>query len=154
MLRLTSSNGAVFELSIAGYQFPEIKHDRFDSNWLLIRIHVVHHRGQWTSQDSCLLTWDVVDLAKWFDAIAGDLPVNPEEDFLEQELEFRLIDKQPAGRSVAIYFRGVFRPSWANEDEDPVLFVEFPISDVDLANAAEELRRELAAYPPRGRSGV
>ncbi len=149
-MRLRSPNGSSFEMSVEGYQFPDIQNEPYDSNWRLIRIRVAHFRGEWTTVDPCLLTDEVEDLANWFDAIAQGKGVEKEQNFTEPNLMFRLRET-PEGRSLRVYFELESRPSWAESRVSPEedLFLEFPLADLDLARAAEELRGELARYPQR-----
>lgn len=97
MMRLVGADGSLFELSIAGYQFPEIETGEYDSNWLGIQIHVAHARGEWTSTQPILLTNEVAALADWFDAIARGDHVEAEQHFLEPNLSFRLLDQEGKG---------------------------------------------------------
>ncbi len=83
MMRLVGSDGSLLELSIAGYQFPEIETGEYDYNWLEIRIHIAHSLGEWASTQPILLTNEVEALAKWFDAIARGDDVEPVQHFLE-----------------------------------------------------------------------
>lgn len=151
MMRLVGSDGSLFELSIAGYQFPEIETDEYDSNWLGITIHVAQSRGEWTSTQPVLLTNEVAALADWFDAVARGEDVEPAQTFIEPNLAFRLLDAGSKGRCLAVYFELESRPPWAESNAEPTqdLFVTFPLSELDLARAAEELRQELARYPQR-----
>ena len=149
-MRLTSDDGSLFEMSVGSYQFPDIQNEPYDSNWLLIRIHVVHPRGEWTTVDPCLLTDELEDLANWFGAIAEGKAADVEQNFTEPNLMFRLRET-PEGRSLRVYFELESRPSWAESRVSPEedLFLDFPLGELDLARAAEELRGELALYPER-----
>lgn len=62
---LKSSDGAEFEATIAGYEFPEIEQKQWDSNWLLIFMRVKSARGEGTCVDPCLTTWDVERFITW-----------------------------------------------------------------------------------------
>ncbi len=149
-MRLSSSGGSLFEMTVEGYQFPDIQDEPYDSNWLLIRIHVVHSRGEWTTVDPCLLTDELEDLAKWFDAIAQGKEVEKEQNFTEPNLRFRLRET-PEGRSLRVHFEMESRPSWAESGASPEedLYLDFPLAELDLAHAAEELRGEMVRYPQR-----
>ena len=151
MMRLVGSDGSLFEISVVDYEYPEIQFEEYDSNWLLIRMHVVHPRGEWTSVDPSLLTYEVEALANRFDAIAKGDHVDVVQRFTEPNLSLRLLDQHLESRLLAVYFNLENPVPWARHTvalaED--LFVEFPLSEVDLARAAEELRHELAQYPQR-----
>jgi hypothetical protein len=147
-MRMSGSDGSLFEMRVAGYQFPAIQDEVYDSNWLLIRIHVVQSRGEWTSVDPCMLTDELEALANWFDAGARGDQVDAEQHFIEPNLSFRLRDQGANGRSLAIYLA---LDCWAKSEAAPVddRFVLFPLAEVEPARAAAELRGELARYPQR-----
>lgn len=150
MLCILGSDGSLFEMRVVGYQFPELQTEWHDSNWLRIWIHVVHPKGEWSSIDASLLTNEVEALAKWFDAIAKGHKVEAVQDFVEPHLSFRLLDHE-GGQTLAIYFESASRPRWARSETVPAedLFIEFPLSELDLTHTAEQLRLELARYPQR-----
>lgn len=147
-MHMSGSDGSLFEMRVVGYQFPEIQDEEYDSNWLLIQIHLVHPRGEWTTVDPCLLTYEVEELADWFDAIARGDHVDAEQHFIEPNLLFRLRDQGANGRTLAVYLA---LDCWAKSEAAPIdnRFVLFPLAGVDPARVAEELRGELARYPQR-----
>ncbi|MBI2832157.1 MAG: hypothetical protein HYX79_07870 [Chloroflexi bacterium] len=90
MMHISGSDGSLFEMKVVGYEFPEIQTEEYDSNWLRIRTHIVHlARGEWNSIDASLLTWEVEELADWFDAIAKGHRVESVQSFTEPNLSFR-----------------------------------------------------------------
>lgn len=77
-------------------------------------------------------------MAEWFDAIAQGKRARTEmvlNEPYELRLEFRLIARVPEGGSLGIHAESDI------EGED--LFVQFPLAELDLAGAAEEVRRDL-----------
>ena len=88
MMRLVGSDGTLFEMSIVGYQFPELRTGD-DANWLVIRGNVVHPRGEWTWEDPCLETKDVRHLA----------------GCLEPNLQLCLTDQDSGKGSLEVYFQ-------------------------------------------------
>src|SRR5262245_2704115 len=68
-MRLVGEQGTLFELGVDGYQFPGSA-EYWDANWLMIRAHVQDPRGSWTFRDPCLTTFEVEQLAGWFDGVA------------------------------------------------------------------------------------
>jgi len=89
-MKLCAADGTAFELTILGYQFPELASEQYDSNWLVIRIHVDHPSGSWEARDPCLLSYEVAELADWLEAVAQGEPARREMSFMEPNLEFRL----------------------------------------------------------------
>jgi len=150
-MRISGSDGTIFEMSVVGYQYQGIQNEEYDSNWWRIWIHVVHPRGEWNSLDASLLTWGVKSLADWFDSIAKGDQVDVEHSFAEPNLSFRLLNREEHRKSLAIYFELESRPRWASSEHVPAedLFIEFPLHELDLSQASAQLRRELARYPRR-----
>ncbi len=112
-MRLEGPDGSLVQLSVIGYEFPALETEEYDSNWLLVRIRVVHPRGQWNAVSPCLLTYELKDLADWFDSIARGQAVKTEADFLEPNLSFRLGSGGLAGPMLRLPFDLESRPPWA-----------------------------------------
>lgn len=149
-MKLSEGKNTEFELEIAGYQFPHLKNEPYDSDWLNITICVKHSSGSWTKTDPSLLTYEVEWLIEWLEAIAEGQAVESDICFTEPNLRFQLLDENE--KKVRIYFELEYRPSWAeskfNEDEDEI-WVEFSITPGILKKAAESLRTQLRKFPTR-----
>ena len=149
-MKLVSRDGQSFELQILGYEFPHFETAEYDSNWLVVAGEVGHSRGSWQFTHPCLLTYEAAGLATWMDAVADTGSCSDTCGFIEPNLEFRALLnlEQPVLR---VYFNLEARPSWASNPgaglED--LWVEFPIGEIDLRSAAQQLRAELKQYPQR-----
>ena len=151
-VRLVGSCGDRLELTVVGYQFPTVEHDRWDSNWLNIKISAKNDRGSWSATDASLLTDEVEDLAGWFEAIAERRQAATELEFTEPNLSFELI--QADGRvRLRTWFELELRPRWAPWREFPArdLYVDLDADERDLLAAAESLRVQLREFPPRAR---
>jgi hypothetical protein len=148
-MKLASKDGQIFEMRIAGYQFPHLETADYDSNWLVIAGEVIHPTGSWHFSDPCLLTYEGKRLASWMESIAEGAPVQTSCDFIEPSLQFRAVlgIDRPVLR---VYFRLGARPKWvpkrAPKDD---LWVEFPVEEVDLRSTARQWRAELSAFPQR-----
>ncbi|MEH3077262.1 MAG: hypothetical protein PGN11_11375 [Quadrisphaera sp.] len=72
---LEGEDGASVELSVVGYQFPDVvapDGDDWDANWLVIAGHVRTCDGRtWTFRDPGLTTWEVAEVAAWLDRAAA-----------------------------------------------------------------------------------
>jgi len=149
-MRLEVNEYTEFELSVAGYQFPHLENEPYDSDWLNIQVNVNHPRGSWSKTNACLLTFELAGLAAWLRRIAEELPSHSEEGFMEPELRFEWFGE---GRNVLrIYLDYSLRPEWSpyhgpNEEEE--LFVEFTVTPDELTNAAMALFGELKRFPVR-----
>ena len=150
-MKLSGSDGQSFELTILGYQFPNMNTEDFDSNWLIIQLDVHHPKGHWRSRDPCLLTYEVERLANFLEQVSRNEKVDAEEHFIEPNLKFRLLTPGSKDEKMRIYFELECRPSWAPSDtvgmED--LWVEFPVLEINLELAAQSLRDQLSIYPQR-----
>ena len=46
-MQLYDTNGYALELTLVGYQFPEMAHEPYDSNWLIIEVDVTTPDQSW-----------------------------------------------------------------------------------------------------------
>lgn len=148
-MEILSKNGDFFRLFIINYQFPYIDNAHHDSNWLVIKIEASHQNRKWTAIDSCLLTYEVEELANWFENLAKGNNKKAKIEFLEQSLEFHLIDEL-SKQYLRIYFELELRPEWAPWNgfmED--LWLDFSILELDFNSLASSLRQQLKKYPQR-----
>lgn len=58
-MKLSGNNDTYFEMSVVGYQFPELANEDYDSNWLNMSISVSHPNGSWMAIDPSLLTYEL-----------------------------------------------------------------------------------------------
>lgn len=66
---LKGADGSEIDLRLTRYQFPEITDEKWDANWLMIALRVQAPQGSWHTVDPALLTWEVQELADWFEAL-------------------------------------------------------------------------------------
>jgi hypothetical protein len=151
-MRLFDKRGYGFELTVLGYQFPTIEMAEYDSNWLNIRIDGVHPDGAWHATHASLLTYEAADLVTWLEGIGAGRALEPEEGFLEPCIHFALLqaDGEPVLRT---YFDLELRPKWRPADGAGAddFFLESPVSELRLAEAAGALRNQLEPFPQRAR---
>ena len=149
-MKLVGSDGQSMELTIQGYQFPEHATAKYDSNWLIVAVEVSNPRGAWRASDPCLLTYEVARLAEWLEAVAEGGEPSPQVGFIEPNLEFHVVQRK-GGRVLRVLFGLELRPTWAQSDLEwaEEVSVEFPIGDLDLQEAAQDLRQQLRRYPQR-----
>lgn len=135
-----------FELSIIGYQFPNARTELYDSNWLIIQLNISDSQGAWNVADPCLLTYEVNRLANWLDKIDSGNFGRRDCDFTEPVISFHLTEHNQQ-KYVRIRFTIEALPAWAqNQDE---YFIEFPLSEINLKQATNDLRKQLEKYPKR-----
>ena len=175
-MRLSTVDGAGFELRIVGYQFPDILTEgyeppkflvfgdgsklellieddglpspltSYDANWLEIEGSVQHSQGEWTFRDPCLLADGVARLADWLEAVAGGTEDDSNCGFIEPNLCF---DRVGVGgkRCLRVSFSAEAKPAWAKPGEE--VSVDFPVAGLDLASAVAALREQLCQFPQR-----
>ena len=88
MIIREENNKKSFELNIVGYQFPDIKNDEFDSNWLMTNIKVKGLNKPWEATDPMLLTFEVEKLVKWFEDILNNRENTIEIYFTEPNVNY------------------------------------------------------------------
>lgn len=153
-MKLESSTGMSFGLEIVGYQFPHLQTEEYDSNWLMIRIDVSHPKGDWTSTDPSLLTYEVARFAEWLEAIHIGESVQSVIGFIEPNLEFHLITTGDGeSKALRVCLQLEARPAWAKAGAvgECDLWVEFPLVEIDLEAASRQLREQLQQFPQRAR---
>lgn len=155
-MRLTS-NDSSFQLTVLGYQHPDAAGEPYDANWLSIQVYASGPQGTWTGTDSCLLTYEAARLVDWLEAVSAGREPARAISFLEPVLLFRLVSVDD-GRVLRVHFGNLINPSWRNLEErapvaNPDIWLDFPLSEVDLSAAAHELRQQIRRYPSRAEDG-
>ena len=151
-MTLQGEDGASFELSIEGYQFPDTLDNRWDSNWLFVRGHVRCSTGAWTFRDPCLTTFELQELADWLDSIAGAPPMSAECSFVEPNLA---LDYQSVPKpALVIRFAHESAPPWQLEDERFDGFaLSFDVTQNGFLLAVTQLREVIKKFPERATTG-
>lgn len=154
------SRHSSYHLTILGYQHPDAAGEPYDANWLSIQVEAAgvgpdSKPGAWTGTDPCLLTYEVSRLADWLEAVAAGKETAPAISFLEPVLLFRLVDT-PDGRALRAHFGNLIHPSWRVLSGEPLgdnpdLWLDFPLAEIDLGAAGRELRQEVKRYPSRAK---
>jgi hypothetical protein len=149
-MMLKNTNGNQLAITIAGYEFPAIKDDKFGANWLLIDTEAAIGGRLWCARYPCLLTWEVAGLADWFEAIGEGVEWSAGLGFTEPNLHFT-IGRDNGATRLQTYFELENRPLWApRRGIRRDLWVELLVTQHDLRSAASGLRENLAKYPYRG----
>lgn len=148
---IRADNGSSFHLKVLGYQFPEKEDEEWDSNWLMIYMVVAHPQGEWSVTDPFLLTYEVKELADWFDALSAHMQTENEIWFVEPNLRFEAIYLDDRESYLRVHFAIECLPPWARKGENGTedVFADFYLADIDLQAAAESLREQLSLYPQR-----
>ena len=147
-MKLHAANGNSFALRIVRYQFANTKGREYDDNWLVIEIDVTHPDGQWTSRDPVMLTTEVARLSKWMRYLKRSSGSTEDCEFIEPNLKFRYSDDRGV---ISVYFELESRPNWnpTKYDFNDDLFIESPVTELNLQAAADELDQQLLRCPGR-----
>lgn len=146
---LLKANGAFFQLTLLGYQYPDAEGEPYDANWLRVRVDAVGPQGAWSAVDPCLLAEEAERLAEWLEEL-HEGRATPALSFMEPALLFRRVEEgNRAG--LRIHFGPLVYPSWAEQNPTtrPDISLTFAASEIDLRNAARDLRAQLKKSPPR-----
>jgi hypothetical protein len=144
---LLHAPGTRFELTLSGYQFPDLVDEKHDANWLIVTMQVEVPEGTYTASSPCLLTWEVAWLAMWLDTVAETLPHAPEWEGLEPKLRFQHLSSHGESVTLRIRARGRLAPLWTPRRAG--LVVDLTIPRVQVKAAAASLRAQLQLFPPR-----
>ncbi len=148
-----SVRGSYFHLELLGYKYPDAEGEPYDANWLLVRVDVAGPQGAWSITDPCLLTHEAARLADWLEAVGSGKKQTPALSFLEPALLFRQVEREGSEIFLRIHFGSLVHPAWASEmpapGTNPDLWLDFPVAEIDLRAASNELRRQLKRYPRR-----
>lgn len=135
----------VFELRVPAYQFPEIAHDEYDSNWLVVSISLRTPEVAWSSADSCVLIWEGHWLLNWLSDVAAGTECEPEMRFLEPNLEFA-IERIGDSITLRILLQENLRPPACVAH---IFEVSLSVSPAALRGAVAALAEDLSLFPRR-----
>jgi hypothetical protein len=141
-MRFLANRGSSLELSIVGYEFPELEGVPYDSNWLVIAGDAELDGRAWKFREPCLLTDEASALADWLEARSKDARKDSEISFIEPNLYFKW-----GQGALQVDLALECRPPWAPWDKVEE-FCFSPSSD-ELMSAALSLREDLRKYPIR-----
>ena len=148
----TYDESSRFELKILRYEFPRIEQDKWDSNWLMIEVVASNQDGSFYGVAPCLLTWEVKRLIAWLKELKSIGKVTDEFSSMEDQVVFHF-DTQTHRLKVFLYHRwrqvkllGKFA------DDLYEIWLEFPLSELNLGLAIHQLETQLAQFPERTNS--
>jgi hypothetical protein len=149
-VRLADHAGNEFQLVILSYQHPDVHEDRWDSNWLLVSGTVATAAGhKWTFSAPCVTTFELAELADWFDELSADGRAPGQFDFTEPHVRFAYVPWPK--RTLQLTLTGeVAPPAVAAHEKEAGVTLEFPLSEGDAKEFAGEIRDALADFPVRG----
>ncbi len=109
-MKLQSEEHIALTLEIAGYRSPEIVDRFWDANWLIVRCRIEHPRGGWSFSEPSLATFELEQLARWFDGVAQASPDPKAGYFTESHLTF--LYAPPPVSVIEVRFAFEAAPPW------------------------------------------
>jgi len=161
---LASSNGAVVNLRIHGYQYPRHapvagEERDWDANWLVIHADVRPVEGfAWSFANACMTTWEAGHLVDWLREVADDdtpggaAGDEPRSRFslLEPVLTFEAHGWHGQEVAVTVVFDHEGSPAQPETPrEHRACRVRCLLTREQLHGAAEDWLRELLHHPAR-----
>lgn len=144
MIQFNSSDTNL-DFEILGYQYPGSNDYYWDNNWLNVKIDLKIDSEVFTQTDPLLLTWECLDLAKWFQNFKkfsiGETFMNIENTLTFQK-EANFHENQEYNLSVIAHKSLI--PNKNNLD-DTILC--FKIQEKDCKAISEALFESLDKYP-------
>jgi hypothetical protein len=147
-MKLDDGQRTALELVIDGYQFPE-SDEYWDANWLVVRGRVEHPRGNWTFRDPCLTTFELEQLAAWFEGVGAGEADPASGYFTEPNLHFEYAATPHPAIHVKLAYESA--PPWLTDREERLdgATITFPLRLNDPGVTSRSLRALLARYPVR-----
>jgi hypothetical protein len=144
-MKLLSDNNN-FELTVQGYEFPN-SNDRYDANWLKIEMKATTGEMSWRAVESCLRTFELVELKDWFTCIATGDTKNKSIEFTENELSFRLKNQD----ELLVVLDFAFHPNGSSYDydSDKQYLISFNLNEVNINDILKFLSQCIEKYPER-----
>lgn len=106
-----------FQCEIIGYQFPEIEHSEWDSNWYNVKIVVCQRENVFEKVDPALTTYGLVKIRDWFKNLSENkLPYSTTLTFTEPCIEFKLLGRDEEGVRIIIELNCELEPDFKLTD--------------------------------------
>jgi len=154
-IQLRGHNSDSFELRIIGYHCAYECDDVRDANRLRVFTRATFDGQAWTTIHPALLTWEILELADWLDAISVAAPNKPELSFLFPNLWLEVQSWSEESVRFRVYFEREHRPRWLESSANPgEVWADLECSPEELNAWANDLREQLDKFPPRGRAAV
>ena len=146
MALLQGKDGRRFEITLDGYEYPELPQDEWDANWLKVTVEVVDGPKRWKRSDPAALTWEICTLVTWLRSVK----LNPREAdcqlvFTEPCLVF-LLEGEKQDRFV---IELDYNLSSTGEHVEGSDCLDFALDRLDLDALAAGLEKELKRFPIR-----
>lgn len=140
---LSELDDCSLSLEIAGYEIPDHPGNKYDANWILIRVSVQSRYGNWSKTEPALLTWEIEDLIEW---CRGRYELEPLLQFVEQSIEFYATPVDSELTHLKVTLAGKFLPEW---QDNSTISLDLFLRRDELRRFSSELESELSKFPYR-----
>ncbi|WP_431287697.1 WapI family immunity protein [Roseateles chitinivorans] len=140
---MTTENS--FSLDVLAYEFP-LASDKYDANWLQVRIRAQTDSSSWTASSACLLTWELVRLRHWFSVLTTG--VGATISFIENELAFRF-DRESGKLVVVLDYALHPNESSYRYDVDTECLLELDWNELRRQEILTSLDALISRFPER-----
>jgi hypothetical protein len=146
----------LLQISVVGYEFPDVVTDMDDANWLLIRLALQSQHGgwRWQVEDAGALTWELEQCVEWlFKLSAGEAVEQDYCGFSEPDIAFEVIrNDEQAAVGLSVHLMDEFQPPTKVlvPRENNIVTLRFHTPSDTLQKFAQDLMTELQAFPVRG----
>lgn len=152
-------------LDVVDYQFPELTDQKWDSDWLFLRLRLECGDHVWERIDPSVMTFDLQHLADWLAEAADHSEIfaawrherlTTRMFFTEPNLSFEVLNGHPSGLpiSLRVYLAAEYLPPFAElldhvaEEVDEV-WIDFGVNEGELRELVQALAESLAEFPIR-----
>lgn len=144
------------EMSVTGYEFPDIVDDFEDANWLVIRVALqsVHGAWRWQVEDAGALTWELDGCIHWLWDLSHGRHVSGETyGFSEPDISFETIRGDEGDLiGLAVHLMDEFQPPTKVlvPRQNNIITLRFYTPPEVLLAFANSLAESLARFAQRG----
>lgn len=144
------------QMSVAGYEFPEVTNDPYDANWLVIGIalQLVYGAWHWQVEDAGALSWELEDCILWLEQLSqGEAVAQEQFGFSEPDISFEVIRNDDGSVvGLTMYLMDEFQPPTKVlvPRENNIVALRFHTPPEVLHEFAQGLAEDLKQFPRRG----
>lgn len=143
---LSDRSGRSLALEILRYEFPDNLNDKYDANWLIVRMTAADGQERWTASDPALLTWELAWLITWLRNLADGGATADRLDFIEPCLAFEVDGSGDAAQLTASLGYAFRSPGTPDFEETRLTMCP---GAATLRGCADALAAALARFPLR-----
>lgn len=146
-MRIDDRNKTI-EFGILGYQFPNAGRSKpndpdYDANWLTVQVNYTEDGTTAHFQDSCVLTWELQEMAEALTDILADRETAYISDFMEPYLKFAVAKAGDKFTFTIDFVCDVSEGEWKKINTTQLMDRE------QLSTICDEIKHYLTTYPAK-----